>query len=503
MEDLTDDLTNARHISEIIVSCCLVNPNGYEIYETTLPHAFRELCMKGRRSIHTCGSCAEFYIDPIVSCVGDIDLMFSLEGLIAVFDDSTVDFIVDVDETTDVWLLEASECPKGYVCLRKIGETIFNWVTGQIEYFVSNNRICYLTLNLEVNTDRIYPRTHQGPAHVKTIHSIANEVPYVRHVITTKLPSLSTLDDVPCVRLLGWPSVTKSWPTRDRSYAWPCSAVISEVLLNGCDLVYVSHRDYKHDIHQWRYSFSRAEVILIRSWTPIQQIVYHLLRYVVKQTIIREWKNDDKVICTYHLKTLMLWACERKSPVWWESNCVLELCSKLLKTLMKWIMKKHCPHYFMPEWNLLDFTMKQSRYVDTIDTLRILVYIRNLSEWFRINYVSNVFNSFKFDNLDHQRALEVYAASNVLDNEFNKVLHDWIAEEYSYGYNYITHDIAMLCHYECPSWNARQFIFLISTRQFVPDIQFLNLGVASLRLAWNISRKTDSELTYLRLELRV
>ena len=306
---------------------------------------------------------------------------------------------------------------------------------------------------------------------------------------------MMTLDSVISIRLLGWPSVTKSWLSRNRSYSWPCREVISEVLLNGCDLVYVSHRDNKHDLHQWRYSFSRAEVTLIRSWTSIQQLVYHMLRYVAKLSIIRGWKDDDKVICTYHLKTLMLWACERKSPVWWESNCVLSLCSNLLNTLMKWILKKHCPHYFIPEWNLLDFTMKESRHVDTIETIRILVNIQNISEWFRINYVSNVFDNFKYRNRIRQDALDAYAASNLLDKKFNSVLQEWIVDGNSTGLDNIVHDNAMLSHYGSCRWKAKQITFLISSREFALDMQFLNLGVASLRLAWNISRKKESELS--------
>ena len=112
---------------------------------------------------------------------------------------------------------------------------------------------------------------------------------------------------------------------------------------------------------------------------------------IYRETIIREWKYDDKVICTYHIKTLMLWACERESPVWWEYNCVLVLCSKLLGTLVEWIEKKMCPHYFIPEWNLFDYTMKESRRLDTIEMLRIHINIRAISEWFRINYLSKVF----------------------------------------------------------------------------------------------------------------
>ena len=81
----------------------------------------------------------------------------------------------------------------------------------------------------------------------------------------------------------------------------------------------------------------------------------------------------------------------------------LDLSAKLLNTLMLWVRKKHCPHYFIPEWNLFDCTMKESRCDDTIETLRILANVRHLTEWFRFNYVSNVFNYSNaiFESGDH------------------------------------------------------------------------------------------------------
>ena len=230
MEDLTDDLTIARHISEIIVSCCLVEPfrNPTELYDIALQYAiFKLSILTGRRRTCITGSCAEFYIHPAVTCVGDTDLMFSKEGHIAVFDDSTVESEVGVNEPTEVWLLETSGCPKGYGRLRKICQTYFNWVTGQIEYFTSNDRSTYLCIGSEyVGKQRNDPLRRKGPA----------------FVFPFRLTNIATLDQVPYIHLLGWPPVTKSWPTRDRSYAWPCHALISEVLLNGCDLVCVSHR---------------------------------------------------------------------------------------------------------------------------------------------------------------------------------------------------------------------------------------------------------------------
>ena len=205
------------------------------------------------------------------------------------------------------------------------------------------------------------------------------------------------------------------------------------------------------------------------------------------------------MVCTYQLKTLMLWACERKSPAWWESNCVLVLCSKLLDTLMKWIRKKMCPHYFKPEWNFFDYTMMESRRLDTIETLRIHTNIRTLSEWFRINYLSKVFinkiRSISFDDSKHQQALDTAAASNRFSKEFQTVLQKWIVERHSIELP--IHDNILVLHYSSsPHWVVAQlYTLIIYSRDLALELQFLNLAFASLRLAWNISRMRESELS--------
>ena len=421
------------------------------------------------------GSCAELYIDPGDTCIGDIDLMFPMQDTIVVCDGSIVDSI-DVDETIEVYHIETSDCPNGYVHLRSFCELQFNWDTEQFEYRVSNNTGSYLRLSFK-DADMLH-----GPARVEEY----------------RLSPAWNADIVPAIRLLAWPPVTQSWISRERNHSWLSNAVVSEVQRNGCDLVPVSHRDYKHDSFQFRYSFSRAEVTLIRSWTPIQQLVYHMLRYFSKQTIIREWKDDDKVVCTYHIKTLILWACERKSPVWWESNCVIVLCSKLLETLMKWIGEKMCPHYFIPKWNLFEYKMKESRRLAICETLRIHIDIRTLSEWFRINYLSKVFyngirlNSLK--NSENQHALDTIAASNWFNADFRTVLQKWIDEKYS-GLISHDYDIATILHYHVSDWTARRLCWLIQSKNLAPELQFLNLAVALLRLAWNISGMKESEFS--------
>jgi len=85
------------------------------------------------------------------------------------------------------------------------------------------------------------------------------------------------------IRCLLWPSQATEWPTRPRNHDWPDLSTIDHVVSNGCDVVKVSHRQCRHhpwmDKLQWRLSFSRAEIVLINTWTPVQQIVYHMLRF--------------------------------------------------------------------------------------------------------------------------------------------------------------------------------------------------------------------------------
>ena len=82
------------------------------------------------------------------------------------------------------------------------------------------------------------------------------------------------------------PPQAADWPTRQRNHDWPDSATVDHVVNNGCDVVRPAHRQCRqHEWmgeRQWRLSFSRAEIVLINSWMPVQQIVYHMLRVFMK-----------------------------------------------------------------------------------------------------------------------------------------------------------------------------------------------------------------------------
>ena len=123
-------------------------------------------------------------------------------------------------------------------------------------------------------------------------------------------------------KCLVWPPQAADWPTRRRNCGWPDSATVDRVVSNGCDLVRVAHQCRQHEWmskYQWRLSFSRAEIVLINSWMPVQQIVYHMLRVFMKtEQLIGE--GSVGTLSNYHIKSLMLWACEMKPKIWWTDD---------------------------------------------------------------------------------------------------------------------------------------------------------------------------------------
>ena len=91
-----------------------------------------------------------------------------------------------------------------------------------------------------------------------------------------------SVDVVLCIRCLVWPPQATEWTTRHREYNWPDTATINCIVDEGCDVVHVAHPVCKNDelmsIFQHRLSFSRAETVILNTWSPTQQLTCHILR---------------------------------------------------------------------------------------------------------------------------------------------------------------------------------------------------------------------------------
>ena len=119
---------------------------------------------------------------------------------------------------------------------------------------------------------------------------------------------------------------------------------------------------------------------------PVQQIVYHMLRYFMKtKRLIDSADNSGRVVVSnYHIKTLILWASEIKPRSWWaESLNLVRICVELLHTLSLWLADTCCPHYFINNCNLVDSSFS----VGTVASELMAIDEERLSTWFVNNYI--------------------------------------------------------------------------------------------------------------------
>jgi len=323
----------------------------------------------------TTGSVAEFYIEPMLPYVGDIDVMFHLSTQLAIprRHPPPTQLPDEFDNAVQVFEIVDSHLP-GYVYLEL--RYLLTECTDNDAYRCAqcHDPLCLSNCVIVGNKMNIH-----GPA-----------------VYMANTFIQLSIDAVPCVRCLSWPPQAADLPTRHRNHGWPDSATVDRVVGNGCDLVPVAHRQCRqHEWmgdHQWRLSFSRAEIVLLNSWMPVQQIVYHMLRVFIKA----ERLTDNAVnysrsgtLSNYHIKTLMLWASEQRPMMWWTGRLTLvHLVVKLLGTLSEWLADARCPHYFIHDCNLIDNNSFETvEITELISTELKSIDEMWLAKWFIDNYV--------------------------------------------------------------------------------------------------------------------
>jgi len=317
----------------------------------------------------TTGSVAEFYIAPILPLFGDIDMMLHVNTQLAIPRGHPPPTQLPAEFHNYVHVFETidSHFP-GYVYLEL--RYLLTQCSDDDNYnAVEYDRGTYLT-------NEFFPgREIHGPA---LVYHLEGKV------------AKSSLDSVRCVHCLMWPSQAADWPTRHRNYNWPDSATLDHVVSNGCDVVRVAHRQCRQ--HEWmgkfqqRLSFSRAEIVLVNRWSPVQQIVYHMLRYFIKTKRLTKCVDNTEAgtLSNYHIKTLMLWTCELKSKSWWTGNVnLVRTCVQLLHVLAEWLTYGWYQHYFINNCNLIDKSFNLTNVRDQL----MSVDGPWLSTWFASNYI--------------------------------------------------------------------------------------------------------------------
>jgi len=176
------------------------------------------------------GSVAELYIELIISCIGDVDIVITDIKTLAIpagypvprtLDSANFDDIVTVCRLCDSNFA-------GYVFLPLMCQLLRNndGVSCRVQWPSNGDNVTFYWV-METNAE--IGQRH-GPALLKSDFSSYFEDRKVE------------FEHVYNVRCLVCPPQATDWPTRHRSHGWPDAATIESIVGNGCDVVAVPHR---------------------------------------------------------------------------------------------------------------------------------------------------------------------------------------------------------------------------------------------------------------------
>ena len=150
--------------------------------------------------------------------------------------------------------------------------------------------------------------------------------------------------------------------SRPRQSSWPRRASIDRIQKAPGMLVCASHTLSSDDQQalQFRFSFSLQELMLVKDMPGWVKQGYTAFKLTVKSLLKHHrhclTSEGRSKVCSYHLKTVLLWTLE--DPDSWNMYCPFVFMMRLLTSLQSFIRRSPpvLPNYFIPECNLFEST---------------------------------------------------------------------------------------------------------------------------------------------------
>ena len=230
---------------------------------------------------------------------------------------------------------------------------------------------------LSYRTEYINPPQFQGPSHTLLGDDL--------------VPALICLQPFPCM---------DQYLARERSTIWPTPEALAQISATPGMLVPTGMKGSPNCDIEWRFSFSAQEIILSQEMPPWIKAGYRAFKYTTKHLLhalrisvdstneevifqdasskhliarlvcgyrkyriefqqnplfLREeyiavTKENESRVCSYHLKTILLWSLE--DPNTWQEQCPFRLMLRLLRDLENHLTSGSLRHYFNIDCNL-------------------------------------------------------------------------------------------------------------------------------------------------------
>ncbi|XP_045191719.2 uncharacterized protein LOC123548488 [Mercenaria mercenaria] len=157
-------------------------------------------------------------------------------------------------------------------------------------------------------------------------------------------------DFVPANNCKSWPVEARPWLVRCGIGGWPTEEMKRYCETTGCFVVPVSSKSGQYEEIEWRISTVQAERCLMFSLNITQIRCYILMKMILK-TFINPQCND--VLSSYMCKTVLFHCIQNTISNNWQQTNLLWCLICCLKLLQNFVRQENCPHFMIPENNLV------------------------------------------------------------------------------------------------------------------------------------------------------
>ena len=153
-----------------------------------------------------------------------------------------------------------------------------------------------------------------------------------------------------CIKSNKLPEEAHCFVRRLHRAGWPPASTLQKIVSGGCHFVAIGAKESPTELIEWRISFSATEKILIHSMNHVQFLCYDILKIFLKEAIDVNVEIKG-LLCSYFLKTVLLWEIATNNLKWNEFN-FLPCFWTCFQRLLYWINNEYCPNFFIPENNM-------------------------------------------------------------------------------------------------------------------------------------------------------
>ncbi|KAI2656496.1 Protein MB21D2 [Labeo rohita] len=221
--------------------------------------------------------------------------------------------------------------------------TVVDHVNGATNYFFSPTLVAdWFYESISMVLAEIQKKPQRGVPRVEKVERNATVISIILGVGGSRM----LYDVVPVVSFKGWPAVAQSWLMEN--HFWDGKITEEEVISGFYLLPACSSTGQKEN--EWRLSFARSEVQLKKCISASLMQAYQACKALIIKLLSR-----PKAISPYHLRSLMLWACDRLPHTYLaQEDYAAHFLLGLIDDLQHCLVNKTCPNYFIPQCNMLE-----------------------------------------------------------------------------------------------------------------------------------------------------